>query len=77
MAIWIECFENSEFELKLFNVAGIGIKGFQMTGIGIAQAELDPTLVDLHASYRIRNLELVYWAELYASLTGFVITHCD
>ena len=47
-----------ELELKLFKVAGIGIgigiEGFQMTGIasgiGIAQSELDPTLPINHAT---------------------------
>ena len=31
-------------ELKLFKVAGIGIGGFQITGIWIVQSVLDPTL---------------------------------
>ena len=34
-----------ELELNLFKVAGIGSGGFQITGIGIAQSELDPTLL--------------------------------
>ena len=34
-----------ELELQLSKAAGIGTEGFQMTGIGIAQSELDPTLM--------------------------------